>query len=266
MKKITLLILCCIPIWAVSQGSSSEESGQTQGEFLGAGSFGATAGASNPSIDNNSSIQPPRVAVKTYKLDANIGGTWWEFNFFNNLPTFTIKGEDSIRVLASELLNQTGGILNASLGKIGYFANGSDHTKREIKGGQFALRAGTKLLDPPNKKSYSEFLIPVLQASFDIKYLVPLTKEKSLDKVFGNLSFRVYVTGMKMFRSKIYDDYFKSERGNVTPSGIYTINYEINLYVSNSIFISFGQSFANYSETIPKRTVFNISYQGNTEK
>lgn len=216
MKNLFVLLLLCTPFCLLSQNSSEDPPNQSQGEFFGLGSIGATAGASNPSIDNSTSMQLPRVGVKTYTFDANIGNSYLKFNLFNNLPTFTIKGEDSIRVLASELLNQTGGILNASLGMVGHYASGPDKTKKDIKGGQWALAAGTKLLDPPNKKSYSEFLIPVLQASLDIKYLIPLTKEKSLDKIMGNLSFRVYSTYMKMFRSEIYDDYFRNARGNVT--------------------------------------------------
>lgn len=218
---------------------------------------------------NPDPLMPPRLNVKTYKLSAEIANTWWDFYLLNTVPTFNINEEDSIRSFSNEVLNQTGGIFNASLSKVGYFANGKDDLNKDVKGAQVDFRAGTKLLDPPTR-SYSEFLVPTFQTSLDLRYLIPLAGAKvkhrsDLKKeIIGNLSFRVYSTWQKIFANKTYDAYFISRKGNPPPNSILTYSYEINLFITNEFFISFGQTYSNLI-TMPNRTIISLSYSNSSK-
>jgi len=213
---------------------------------------------------NPDPLMPPRLNLKTYKLSAEIAGGWWDFYLLNTVPTFNVNKKDSIKSFSNELLNQTGGILNAALSKVAYFANGKDDMNKDIRGAQLDFRAGTKLIDPPTR-NYSEFIVPVLQTSLDLRYLIPLVSSKVKDKkelrnkMIGNLSFRLYGTWQKIFANKTYDNYFISRKGNAPPNSMVTYGYEINMFISNEIFISFGQTFSNLI-VMPTRTIISLSY------
>lgn len=213
---------------------------------------------------NPDPLMPPRLNLKTYKLSANISGSWWDFYLLNSVPTVVANNEDSVESFANEILNQTGGILNVALSKVGYFANGHDDLNKDIRGAQIDFRAGAKLLDPPTS-SYSEFLVPIFQSSLDLRYLIPLSsgkiknKAELRNKMVGNLSFRVYATYMKVFADSTYNVYYQTRKGNPPNNSVFVYNYEMNLFISNELFVSFGQSFSNV-ETIPNRTFISLSY------
>lgn len=213
---------------------------------------------------NPDPFMPPRINLKTYKLSAQIGRGWWDFYLLNSVPTFNINETDSLHLFGTELLNQTGGIFNVALSKAGYFANGKDSVNKDIRGGQIDFRAGTKLIDPPTRK-YSEFLVPTFQTSLDIRYLIPLSasrvesQEDLRKKMMGNLSFRFYGTWQKIFANDTYNAYFVSRKGNNPSDNIFAYGYEINLFITNELFISFGQTFSNLM-TMPNRTVISLSY------
>lgn len=209
-------------------------------------------------------LLPPRINIKTYKLSANIAGGWWDLYVLNTVPTFTINAEDSLEAFAFELLNQTGGIFNVSLSKVGYFANGDDKSNQDIKGAQIDFRGGVKLIDPPTRR-YSEFIVPTAQASLDLRYLIPLTsaevknKTELRNKMMGNLSFRVYGMWQKIFAEDTYNEYFKTRKGNAPPDMMASFGYEINLFITNELFVSFGQTFSNI-HNMPNRTIISLSY------
>lgn len=260
MKKIiTILsiILICIKCNAqIVEAPLTDSTGQQVEES----SFLRQAGAGV----NPDPLMPPRLNLKTYKLSAEIANTWWDFYVLNTVPTFTINEEDSIKSFSNEVLNQTGGILNVALSKVGYFANGKDDANKDIRGAQVDFRAGSKLMDPPTHK-YSEFIVPTFQTSLDLRYLIPLSFSKIKDKtelrkkMVGNLSFRLYGTWQKIFANKTYDNYFISRKGNAPPNSITTYGYEINLFITNEFFLSFGQTFSNLV-VMPTRTLISLSY------
>jgi len=89
----------------------------------------------------------PQASIKTYKLTAYIGKSPWSFYLYNTVPLYVSKRADSTRAFANDLLNQLGGLLNLSLSKVAYFANGKDVINRDIKGAQLDFRLGSKILD-----------------------------------------------------------------------------------------------------------------------
>lgn len=261
LKKILFFSLILQPLFIFCQVVDSpklDENGQQEGSS----SILGNASLSTPAAP----FMPPRIALRTYKLTANIAGGWWDFYFLNNVPTFTVKAQDTVSAFSNEILNQIGGVLNVSLSKIGFFANGHDDVNKDVKGGQIDFRAGAKLVDPPTR-SYDQFIVPTFQTSLDVRYLIPLSKGKVQDKaelkknMVGNLSFRVYGTYQRIFNSDAYRDYFFiTPKGNIlVEPNIFTYNYEINLFITNAIYISFGQSFSNIYQ-IKNRTIFSLSY------
>lgn len=261
IATIFIALICISCDAQIVESPLIDSTGQQQesSSFLGQAGVGV----------NPDPLMPPRLNLKTYKLSAEIANTWWDFYVLNTVPTFTVNEKDSIKSFSNEVLNQTGGVLNAALSKVGYFANGKDDLNKEIKGAQVDFRAGTKLLDPPTRK-YDEFIVPTFQTSLDLRYLIPLSssrvknKEELRNKMIGNLSFRVYGTWQKIFANKTYDSYFISRKGNTPPNSITTYGYEMNLFLTNELFISFGQTFSNLS-TMPNRTVISLSYTNSSD-
>lgn len=212
----------------------------------------------------------PQVTLKTYKLKALIGRGYWDLYLFNTLPTFSIAREDSLQALSDDLLNQLGGLLNVSLSRVGHFAYGGNEANKDIKGGAMDIRTGVKMLDSRTReKNSKDFVVPVFQSTFDLRYLIPLVKPENSNSdqndlrnfSIGNLSFRVYGTFMQIMNTKVYDQFFTSERGIPPRHSLFTGSGEVNLFISNQIFITAGFSVSN-QETMPSRTFFSISYTG----
>ena len=214
----------------------------------------------------------PYLTLKTYKLKGLIGKGTVDLYLFNSVPAFSIKRADSLNVLAEDVLNQLGGLLNFSLSKVGYFGNGGDQLNKDIKGGQVDFRLGGKALDSHNRDFDSKFIVPVFQSTFDLRYLIPLvapeTKKQSSDNlkkaISGNLSFRVYGGFMQIFNTALYDQYYTDVRGIPPTHSLFTGGAEINLFISNQFYISGGYTISNQT-TIPNRTFFSISYTGQGE-
>lgn len=260
MKTIPFFLLClCLSLGSYSQSPDTTSRTETSQQHATSSILG-NASLSTPT----GPLLPPRIGLRTYKLSANIINSWWDLYLHNNLPTFLPNAKDSVAAFGNEILNQLGGVLNISLSKVGYFGNGGDKLNRDIKGALIDFRFGAKLIDPPTR-NYSEFLVPAFQTSLDFRYLIPLVESKNVNasdlrtNLLGNLSLRFYSTYQKIFNSETYGEYFKSRKGNPAATDIISMNYELNLFITNVFYLSFGQSFSNVS-TIPDRTVFSFSY------
>ncbi|WAC10952.1 hypothetical protein [Dyadobacter pollutisoli] len=223
----------------------------------------------------------PSASIKTYKLTAYIGESPWNFYFYNTVPLYVSNREDSTRAFANDLLNQLGGLLNVSLAKVAYFANGGDVMNKDIKGAQLDFRFGSKVMDKQyknDKQAISSYLIPSLQGSLDFRYLIPLVKSKAAatgtalrDNIAGNLSFRIFGTFQQILNRKQFEVAFKTPRGNVPPNQIITGNFEANLFISNEIFISAGYAYSNLIQPAnlkvnKDRTFFSVSFLPNLNK
>ena len=213
----------------------------------------------------------PNITLKTYKLSALIGKGTWDLYLYNSVPAYSIDRSDSITNLGGDILNQLGGLMNVSLSKTGYFANGENKTYKDIKGGQIDFRMGGKLLDSQNRLGADkyEFMVPVLQSTIDVRYLIPLVnpleRKKNLNTdlrkgLMGNLSFRVYGGVMQVLNKKVYNRMFEDERGNAPKRAtLFTGNVEFNLFLTDQFFISAGYSMSN-EQRVPNRSFFSISY------
>lgn len=213
----------------------------------------------------------PSLTLKTYKLKGLIGKGSWDLYLFNTVSTITAKRQDSLQVLASDILNQLGGLFNFALSKRGYFGNGHNLPTRDVKGGQVDFRFGGKLLDSRNRELNSKFTIPVFQSTIDFRYLIPLVSQDaktSQDEKFdfknfmqGNLSFRVYGSFMQIFNTKVYDEYYQTKRGILPTHSLFSVSGEVNLFITNQFYISAGYTVSNQS-TLPERSFFSVSYTG----
>ena len=212
----------------------------------------------------------PNITLKTYKLSALIGKGTWDLYLYNSVPAYSIDRSDSITNLGGDILNQLGGLFNVSLSKTGYFANGGNKAIKDIKGGQVDFRLGGKVLDSQNRFSSDgyDFMVPVLQSTIDVRYLIPLVnpadRKKKLNSdlkksLLGNLSFRVYGGVMQVMKSEAYDRYFEDERGNAPSHTLFTGNVEFNIFLTDQFFISAGYSVSNEKQ-MPNRSFFSISY------
>ena len=211
----------------------------------------------------------PQVTLKTYKLKALIGQGYWDLYLFNTLPTLSIGRADSALALSDDIMNQLSGLMNVSLSRMAYFANGGDDINREIKGGILDFRSGIKMLDSYTREVDDSFFLPIFQSTFDMRYMIPLVSPGSRQQndvnlrnfAIGNLSFRIYGSFMQILNGKLYDEYFTNERGVAPKHSLFTGNAEVNLFISNQIFISAGYALSNQS-TLPSRTFFSVSYTG----
>jgi len=209
----------------------------------------------------------PNVTLKTYKLNALIGNGTWDLFIYNTLPTLTIERTDSLQAFSDDLLNQLGGLLNFSLSREAYFANGGDELNKDIKGGIFNFRLGSKVLDSRARSAGNDIFIPVLQSSLDLQYRIPLVDPKKKnpgasslkDFAVGNLSVRLYGTFMRVLNQDLYNQYYTSERGVPPRKTLLTANAEVNLFITNAVFISAGYTISNEAN-IPERAFFSISY------
>lgn len=209
----------------------------------------------------------PNVTLKTYKLNALIGKGTWDMYIYNTLPTLTVERTDSLQAFSDDLLNQLGGLLNFSLSRQAYFANGGDAINKDIKGGIFNFRLGSKVLDSRTRAPGEDIFIPVLQSSLDLQYRIPLVDPKKESRstkdlkqfAVGNLSFRFYGTFMRVLNEGLYNKYYTSERGIPPRKTLLTGNMEVNLFITNAVFISAGYTISNEAN-IPERAFFSVSY------
>ena len=217
----------------------------------------------------------PSANLKTYKLTAFIGKSPFNFYLYNTIPLYVSKLQDSTRALSNDLMTPNGGLISASLAKTAYFANGGDKMNQDIKGAQVDFRIGAKLMDKQYKNensNVSSFFIPSIQSTLDLRYLIPLSfvggasKGQALrDNISGNLSFRFFGTFQQILNEKQFSIAFKTPRGNVPPTQVFTGNFEANLFITNEIFLSAGYSYSNLIQPInlnvnKTRTFFSISF------
>jgi hypothetical protein len=198
----------------------------------------------------------PKVTLNSYRFSALIGKGYWDFYLFNSVPTVATTDADSERYVRNDLVKQLGGLLNLSVSKVGYFAYGGDPSVREIKGAQVDFRLGGKAIDVANRRKGNTFLIPILQSTLDLRYLIPLIDNKDKkkkgettkdlrEKMVGNLSFRFLGSFMQVLNQEVYGTYYTSRRGVPASPSIFTGTIEMFFYITDQIYINAGYSFTN---------------------
>lgn len=199
----------------------------------------------------------PKVTLNSYRFSALIGKGYWDFYLFNSVPTVATTDADSERYVRNDLVKQLGGLLNLSVSKVGYFAYGGDPSVRDIKGAQIDFRIGGKAIDTPNRRKGTTFLIPIIQSTVDLRYLIPLINNKDRKKkgentsanlkenMVGNLSFRFLGSFMQVLNQEVYDTYYTSRRGVPASPSIFTGTVEMFFYITDQIYINAGYSFTS---------------------
>lgn len=250
------------------------------------------------------------VTLKTIKLSAMIGNsehsTPWDLYLFNSVNAFSIQDSDRIDAVGKDLLNQIGGVFNIALAKTGYFAYEGKPDLKGVKGGVCEFRIGARAVDIQNRVDDKKFLVPLIQSTADVRYLIPLVdnqdrhnrKSDIKSRMKGNLSFRTYVGYIHVFEnqpsvtevSEYYSKngtldglggpYYRTFRvmgglkdGYAPPTDIMTFNFEANLFITNAFYISFGYTSTydvkslGYQSRVPgSKTFFSISYSGVSNK
>jgi hypothetical protein len=237
----------------------SDEQKKTPDELLSRVSFGSALGSDAYSV--------PKVALKTYKFSAGIGKGEWDFFLFNSVPAISINSADSEQYLRHDLVKQLGGVINVALGKTGYFGNGDIEDLQEVKGARYEVRAGGKVLDVISGANQERKTIPVLQSTFDIRYMIPLFKPKkrgeqvtrTLGQTVGNLSFDFMGAILYVPNSDVFDQYYSSRQGIPPDPTLFAGTFDIFFYVTNQLYINLGYSFTNQEEIKPVPS-FSISY------
>ena len=248
----------------------------TQAQLVETTDFDSTLSTNGSSVLDQASLgyagTSPNVTLKTYKLSALIGKSNWDLYVYNSVSAFTVAAQDSATALGHDILNQLGGLLNVSLSKMGYFANGRDKSIRDVKGGQIDFRLGGKMLDAYNRNAFEggivKSMVPLLQSTVDVRYLIPLVNPMERGKqnfnvkqsMLGNLSFRVYGSFMQVLNGEIFDRYYTTKRGLPPKHSFFTGNVEVNLFITDQFYISAGYSMSNQQEALPNRSFFSISY------
>jgi hypothetical protein len=212
----------------------------------------------------------PKITLNSYRFSALIGKGYWDFYLFNSVPTLATIEADSERYVRNDLVKQLGGLLNLSVSKVGYFAYGGDPSVKEIKGAQVDFRVGGKAIDVANRRKGTSFLIPIVQSTLDLRYLIPLIDNKDRkkkgettvnlkEKMIGNLSFRFLGSFMQVLNGDVYEKYYTSRRGVPASRTIFTGTVEMFFYITDQIYINAGYSFTNQPliEPIP---FFSVSY------
>jgi len=231
----------------------------------------------------------PKVNLKTYKFKALVGKSELDFYLFNSVPTIVPKlkaapapnGTEEIvdpskRYLANDILQQVGGLLNVSLGKVAFFGYGKDKAYKYTKGFQTDFRLGAKMLEAPFETK-SEFF-PALHSFLDLRYLIPLVDPKQRkqgmslsESMVGNWSFRILVGAQKFFTntshtdtySKFFRTYTFDQNNDPIQLNPETIllsgNFESFFYLSNKIYLSAGYYYSN-DKQIDSYPYFSISY------
>ena len=214
----------------------------------------------------------PKVTAQSYKLGFSLGkdgANYWELNLFNSVPTVSPSATDTVEYVSNDLRKQFGGLANFSLSKTAYFGYGGDRSVRDVKGFQTDFRFGVKLVDTQNRKAGTDFLIPVFQSTFDVRYLIPLinarkaTDERSRvdikKSMVGNLSFRVSGSYMSIINTTTYDLYYATKQGILPNPNLLVVTPEMRFYVTNQIDFGVGYSYNNY-DFLSNAVFFSISY------
>jgi len=273
MKKVLRLfaVLFCFPFAMIAQVAHSSDSAYTEKPSEVLNQFAVGSGTDGGFT--------PKATIKTYKLSALIGSGYWDFYLFNSLPAIPPTEGDSATThesrrayVRNDLLRQAGGLLNVSVSKVGYFANGHDDEVKEIKGAQVDFRLGVKAVDVFNRRKDESFLIPIFQSTIDLRYLIPLiTPDKNIKKgdkinlkerMVGSLSFRFEGAFLQvMSNTEVYDQTFISKKGLPPSSTVFAGTFETFFYISDQIYINVGYSFTDQDQKqIPNTPFFSISY------
>ena len=269
MKRNTLLLLLVVFYgkgFGQSQISHSEDTTQTEKATEVFNQFALGSG-----FDGGIT---PKATVKTFKYSALIGKGYWDFYFFNSLPTIAPAEGDSVEnaearrtYVRNDLVKQVGGLLNVSLSKVGYFAYGGEEEAKEVQGAQVDFRIGAKAVDVFNRRKDESLLIPILQSTFELRYLIPLIppdkqKNETLkisDRKVGGLHFRVLGAFMQVLNTEIYEKTFITKRGVPASPTVFAGTFETFFFISNKVYINVGYTFTN-QEQIPNTPFFSISY------
>ena len=216
----------------------------------------------------------PKATVKTFKYSALIANGYWDFYFFNSLPTIAPAQGDSLEDQAArktyvrnDLVRQVGGLMNVSLSKVGYFGYGGDEEAKEVRGAQMDFRIGAKAVDVFNRRKDESLLIPILQSTFELRYLIPLIppekqKKENVkigERKVGGLHFRLLGAFMQVLNTEIYQQTFVTKRGVPASPTVFAGTFETFFFISNKVYINVGYTFTN-QEQIPNTPFFSISY------
>jgi hypothetical protein len=264
MKKITTIIfagallLSCIQVKAQSDTTDANNLGASHNFFSG-----FSSGYSGTS---------PKVTAKSYHLGftlGNDGGNYWDLYLFNSVPTVAPADGDTIEYMSNDLRRQIGGIANFALSKTAFFGNGSDKTLKDIKGFQTDFRVGVKLVDTPIRRAGRDFLIPVFQSTFDIRYLIPLIPPRKLAEgktkvdvrksMVGNLSFRISGAYESVLNTSTYNLMYASRKGILPNPNFLVLTPEMSLYVTNQFYFGVGYAYNNV-KFISNNFFFSINY------
>jgi hypothetical protein len=269
MKKynIILLLLIFISNNSIAQETNVQDNTQPKvsapvkspTELLDQFSMGTAVGQNANSV--------PKVGIKTYKFSALLGKSEWDFNLFNSVPTFSVNNKEGKDYMRNDLVRQMGGVVNVSLGKNGFFANGADSSLKDIKGARYEFRLGGKLLDALNEETSSREFVPVLQSSFDLSFMIPLFDNKSRtkkvarkrDESIGNLSFRFIGAAMYVSTTEAFNNYYSTRKGVLPVPLVMAGTIDVFFYISNKVYINFGYTISN-QETIQPIPYLSLSY------
>lgn len=261
MKKFLLLLSCFFTVIpAIARVPDADTIPEKKPAAFSQFSLGTGLGSASGT---------PKVTLNSYRFSALIGNGFWDFYLFNSVPTIGTAEGDSEQYLRGDLVRQLGGLLNLSMSKVGYFGYGGDPEVREVKGAQIDFRMGMKAIDVANRRKGNSFLIPILQTSLDLRYLIPLIlhdqnyrsgqKINLKDKMVGNLSFRFLGTLMQVLDQSIYGTYYTSRKGVPSSPTIFTGTTEMYFYISDQIYINAGYTFTNQKLIAPV-PFLSISY------
>ena len=266
MKKIIfhcLTFFClgsCLSSTAQTMSSTDKDStSEKEQHFFG----GIASGYSGTS---------PKITSETYHLGFSLGkdgGNYWDLYLFNSLPTVAPQTIDTTEYVTNDIRRQLGGLANFSISKVGYFAYGGDRSIRDLKGLQLDFRTGVKLVDIPLRRQGSDFLIPIFQSTFDIRYLIPLIPpRKATDgngkvdirkSMVGNLSFRLSGAYMTVLNTTNYDLYYATKKGIIPNPNLLVLTPEMSFFVTNQLYVSVGYSYNSY-EFLTNAVFFSLSY------
>ncbi|MFT4600981.1 MAG: hypothetical protein ACI857_001158 [Arenicella sp.] len=215
----------------------------------------------------------PKISTETYHLGFNLGkggGNYWDLYVLNTVPT--VSPVDTVEYVGNDLRRQFAGILNFSLSKTAYFGYGKDASVRDVKGFQTDFRFGMKLINTPVRRAGEEFLIPVFQTTFDVRYLIPLLEARSATEtksevdirkeMVGNLAFRISGSYLSVMNTTSYNLYYTTKKGILPNPNLFIITPEVRFYVTNQVDFAVGYAYNN-QQVLDDNLFFSISYGSN---
>jgi len=232
---ISLVLTSSFNCLAQDDNTSPEDTHpKSPSEVLSQFSLGSALGGESASV--------PKVGLKTYKFTALIGKAEWDFYLYNSVPVLSISAADSEKYFRNDLVSQLGGLLNVSLGRTGYFGNKDNPNMQDIKGVRYEFKAGGKAVDVLESESGYKSIVPVLQSTLDISYLIPLFKSAPRGETI----------------SWNRDDMI-SRRGNRPDPVLFSGTFDLFFYITDQVYIKAGYTFTN-QETIKAVPFLAISY------